>query len=84
MIDFSKEACVLLDVGEGTLGQILRFYGQEADDVIRKLKAIYISHLHADHHIGMVIIYMKNEIYELLNYLKKLILVYPFLQVCLE
>lgn len=44
---------MLLDVGEGTLGQIIRFYGDEADDVIRKLKAIYISHMHADHHIGM-------------------------------
>lgn len=49
---FSEETCVLLDVGEGTLGQIYRFYGDESDDVIRKLKAIYISHLHADHHIG--------------------------------
>lgn len=43
---------MLLDVGEGTLGQIIRFYGDKADDVIQKLKAIYISHLHADHHIG--------------------------------
>lgn len=41
-----------MDVGEGTLGQIIRFYGNEADNVIRRLKAVYVSHLHADHHIG--------------------------------
>lgn len=50
----SKDTCLLLDVGEGTLGQIHRFYGVEAENVIKKLKAIYISHLHADHHIGNV------------------------------
>lgn len=45
----------MLDCGEGTLGQIERFYGEKAEEVIRKLKAIYISHLHADHHIGLFV-----------------------------
>lgn len=53
MFDYRQESCVLLDVGEGTLGQIYRFYGDNADDVLQNLKAVYISHLHADHHIGM-------------------------------
>lgn len=52
MCNNRKEACLLLDVGEGTLGQIIRFYGDEAENVIKSLKAIFISHLHADHHIG--------------------------------
>ncbi|KAK0630843.1 hypothetical protein B0T17DRAFT_616447 [Bombardia bombarda] len=43
----------LLDAGEGTLGQLRRMYGFDgADDVLRGLRAIYISHLHADHHLG--------------------------------
>lgn len=59
----SKDTCILLDVGEGTMGQIHRFYGNEAEDVIKKLKAIYISHLHADHHIGLFgIIQMRQKI----------------------
>lgn len=49
---YRKDSCLLLDAGEGTYGQIIRFYGPEASDVIRKIKAIYISHMHADHHIG--------------------------------
>ncbi|XP_073831185.1 ribonuclease Z [Musca autumnalis] len=46
---------VLLDCGEGTLGQIQRMFGMtRAKDVIRNLKIIYVSHLHADHHIGLI------------------------------
>lgn len=45
------------------MGQIQRFYGDKAKDVIKKLKAIYISHLHADHHIGLFgIIQLRQEI----------------------
>ncbi|OBS17860.1 hypothetical protein FPOA_09589 [Fusarium poae] len=43
----------LLDVGEGTLGQIQRLFGEkETGDILRDLKCIVISHLHADHHLG--------------------------------
>jgi len=43
----------LLDCGENTLGQLRRVYGYEgADRVLRDLRAIYISHNHADHHLG--------------------------------
>jgi ribonuclease Z len=43
----------LLDVGEGTLGQIRRLFGEEeTGNILRNLKCIVISHLHADHHLG--------------------------------
>ncbi|XP_031628749.1 ribonuclease Z, mitochondrial [Contarinia nasturtii] len=61
LVHTTKDDCILLDVGEGTLGQIYRFYGDESDDVIRKLKAVYISHLHADHHIGLFGIIQKRH-----------------------
>uniref|UniRef100_A0A0A1XLC8 Zinc phosphodiesterase ELAC protein 2 n=1 Tax=Zeugodacus cucurbitae TaxID=28588 RepID=A0A0A1XLC8_ZEUCU len=55
MIQPAENSFMLLDCGEGTLGQIVRLYGQQrAESVIRNLKAIYISHLHADHHIGLI------------------------------
>lgn len=45
----------LLDCGENTLGQLRRLYGFDgADDIVKNLRAIYISHLHADHHLGTV------------------------------
>jgi ribonuclease Z len=44
----------LLDCGENTLGQLKRVYGPEMmKEVLRDLKLIWISHLHADHHLGL-------------------------------
>ena len=45
----------LLDCGENTLGQLSRVYGpEELLEVLRDLKMIWISHAHADHHLGTV------------------------------
>ncbi|KAK7301398.1 hypothetical protein RJT34_12261 [Clitoria ternatea] len=50
---FSKGG-LLLDCGEGTLGQLKRRYGVcGADDAVRALRCIWISHIHADHHTGL-------------------------------
>lgn len=52
---FSENECVLLDSGEGTYGQLIRHFGVAgAENVLSDLKAIYVSHLHADHHIGLI------------------------------
>lgn len=43
----------LFDCGEGTIGQLLRLFGEEeTKDVLRNLKCVVVSHLHADHHLG--------------------------------
>ncbi|KAK8019886.1 hypothetical protein PG990_005024 [Apiospora arundinis] len=42
----------LFDAGENTMGQLRRVFGKELPTVLRDLKAIWISHLHADHHLG--------------------------------
>jgi ribonuclease Z len=42
----------LFDCGENTMGQLKRVYGDELPTILRDLKAIWISHLHADHHLG--------------------------------
>ncbi|KAI9753515.1 MAG: hypothetical protein M4579_005112 [Chaenotheca gracillima] len=45
----------LFDCGENTLGQLARVYSPpELAEVLRDLKMIWISHLHADHHLGTV------------------------------
>ncbi|KAK4240581.1 hypothetical protein C8A03DRAFT_13085 [Achaetomium macrosporum] len=45
----------LFDCGENTLGQLRRSFGfQGADEILRDLRAIYISHAHADHHLGTI------------------------------
>ena len=44
----------LLDCGEGTLGQLARIYpADELQEILKDLRLIWISHLHADHHLGL-------------------------------
>ncbi|KAL1963895.1 hypothetical protein VTN77DRAFT_7701 [Rasamsonia byssochlamydoides] len=45
----------LLDCGENTLGQLKRvFPPDQLREVLQNLRMIWISHLHADHHLGTV------------------------------
>ncbi|CAG9773790.1 unnamed protein product [Ceutorhynchus assimilis] len=55
LLQTSETKNILLDCGEGTCGQILRFFGPDKGDrILANIDAIYISHLHADHHIGLI------------------------------
>ncbi|KAL1494480.1 hypothetical protein ABEB36_010074 [Hypothenemus hampei] len=55
LLQISDSKNILLDCGEGTCGQILRFFGStKGDQILTNIDAIYISHLHADHHIGLI------------------------------
>lgn len=43
----------LLDCGEGTIGTLRRLYtASQLTELLKDLKMIYISHMHADHHLG--------------------------------
>jgi len=43
----------LFDCGEGTLGQLRRLFdAEQLGELLCNLKVIWISHLHADHHLG--------------------------------
>ncbi|XP_049776088.1 ribonuclease Z, mitochondrial [Schistocerca cancellata] len=55
VLEVSDSKVLMLDCGEGTLGQLWRFYGVDgAEEILRKLQCVYVSHLHADHHLGLV------------------------------
>jgi len=48
----SDDDSMLLDCGENTLGQLYRHFGSEnIVGILRKLRAVFVSHLHADHHL---------------------------------
>ena len=45
----------ILDCGENTLGQLQRVFTRaELVEILRDLRMIWISHMHADHHLGTV------------------------------
>ncbi|XP_045771423.1 ribonuclease Z, mitochondrial isoform X2 [Maniola jurtina] len=55
VVQVDENRSILLDCGEGTFGQLVRFYGpKRVNTFLRSLRAIYVSHLHADHHIGLI------------------------------
>lgn len=55
LVRITEHSSIVLDCGEGTLGQIIRFYGiTKAKKILRTIKAIYVSHMHADHHMGLI------------------------------
>lgn len=55
MVRIPGYGSIMLDAGEGTYGQMMRRFGIERlDDEMRAIRCIFISHLHADHHLGVV------------------------------
>ena len=73
MVAIPNNGFILLDVGEGTLGSISRHFGPYSqphgddkislENCISNLKCIFISHMHADHHLGVVQVLRKwNEV----------------------
>ena len=66
LIQTPSDGNILLDCGEGTLQQLYRCFGHGfAKDILRKLNLIFISHMHPDHHLGVI---------GILNEVKKLII----------
>ncbi|XP_063097873.1 zinc phosphodiesterase ELAC protein 2 isoform X2 [Cavia porcellus] len=61
LVNISPEQSLLLDCGEGTFGQLCRHYGDEVDRVLGSLAAVFVSHLHADHHTGLLNILLQRE-----------------------
>ena len=50
---------MLLDAGEGTVGQLLRAKQKSSEEgsgnaILQNIKAVWISHPHADHHLGII------------------------------
>lgn len=46
----SSTQSLLLDCGEGTFGQLCRHYGEKIDQILCNIAAVFVSHIHADHH----------------------------------
>ena len=45
---------LMLDAGEGVLGQLVRRHGRQgAQEVVAALAAVWVSHKHADHLLGL-------------------------------
>uniref|UniRef100_A0AAQ5XV69 Zinc phosphodiesterase ELAC protein 2 n=1 Tax=Amphiprion ocellaris TaxID=80972 RepID=A0AAQ5XV69_AMPOC len=61
LVNISPSQSVLLDCGEGTFDQLCRHYGDDVDDALSKISTVFISHLHADHHTGLLKLLYQRE-----------------------
>ncbi|OCF42970.1 hypothetical protein I317_03191 [Kwoniella heveanensis CBS 569] len=53
-LDIPGVGGILLDAGEGTLGQMRRKFGKAGlKTLFEELRMVFISHMHADHHLGL-------------------------------
>ncbi|PVG02635.1 Metallo-hydrolase/oxidoreductase [Serendipita vermifera] len=53
LVQIPRVGNILLDCGEGTLGQIRRHFGTKAEEILKNVRCIFLSHIHADHHMGI-------------------------------
>ena len=61
-LDSKKHGGVLVDCGEGSFGQLCRAYGEEAArEKLSRLRCAWISHIHADHHVGLPTILVERR-----------------------
>nr|XP_057904407.1 zinc phosphodiesterase ELAC protein 2 isoform X3 [Doryrhamphus excisus] len=61
LVNISPTQSLLLDCGEGTFGQLCRHYGDGVDEVLSKISTIFVSHMHADHHTGLLKLLYQRE-----------------------
>ena len=55
LVETAPDTFIMLDCGEGSLGQMVRVFGNERTrEILARLRCVYISHMHADHHLGLI------------------------------
>ncbi|XP_015280375.1 PREDICTED: zinc phosphodiesterase ELAC protein 2 isoform X2 [Gekko japonicus] len=61
LINVSATQSLILDCGEGTFGQLCRHYGDDVDQILCNIAAVFVSHIHADHHTGLLNILLQRH-----------------------
>lgn len=71
---------MIFDCGEGTYGQLVRHFGVDrTTEILARTNIIFVSHVHADHHLGLISL-VKNRDKAVLNVdnpVKKVIVLGP-------
>lgn len=49
-----NKSSIILDCGEGTYQQLLNQFGPRIGEVMLSIRVIFITHVHSDHHLGVL------------------------------
>ena len=80
IVHIPQQQGMLLDCGEGSVSQLYRCFGQQAaEEMIMKLRCVFVSHMHADHHLGLCrVLTLRKKLLRKYNaYTKKLLVIGP-------
>ena len=60
---FIKGHGLLMDCAEGSYGQLLDHFQtvERVNEVLLKLKAVFITHIHGDHQLGIIKIMLERD-----------------------
>jgi len=62
LVELNEASSMILDCGEDSYGQVYRFYGREkVAEALTKVKAIFVSHMHIDHFLGLFTLLMERK-----------------------
>ncbi|XP_008327390.1 zinc phosphodiesterase ELAC protein 2 isoform X1 [Cynoglossus semilaevis] len=68
LVNISPDQSMLLDCGEGTFSQLCKHYGDSVDTALSKISTVFISHMHADHHTGLLnVLYQREKAMKILG-----------------
>ena len=62
-VEVDADTVIIFDGGEGSYGQLFRLFGPDRiESELKKIKAVFVSHHHADHHLGLIYLLQKRSL----------------------
>ncbi|KAI1733292.1 beta-lactamase superfamily domain-containing protein [Ditylenchus destructor] len=62
LLQLREETYLMIDAGEGTVGQLILLYGpEECERVLCRIRALYFTHSHQDHTMGLFQLIIKRR-----------------------
>lgn len=61
LLNLGDKKSILMDCGEATFRQMCHHYGENIDIILKQLRTVFVSHMHIDHHLGLVNILLQRK-----------------------
>ncbi|XP_061197363.1 zinc phosphodiesterase ELAC protein 2-like [Saccostrea echinata] len=59
LVKIDKDSSIIMDCGSGSYNQMVNFFDKDIEKELAKVKMIFISHVHLDHHLALPFVLKK-------------------------